>query len=100
MTEGWMKDRERYLAAAHAMQSGVAAEMADSERAAATSPKHLRVGVNTAMVDHASIVTLLVEKGILTWDEVHKALADGMEREVAAYEERLSAARGTTIKLA
>lgn len=37
-----MDDRERYIRAAHAMQSGVAFSMPSAE----TEPKHLRVGLN------------------------------------------------------
>jgi len=54
----------------------------------ATSPKHLRVGVNSAMVEHTALVKLLVEKGILTEEEYITSQADAMEAEVALYEER------------
>ena len=60
-------DRDRYLKAAHAMQTGVALEM--SRHAAPTEPKHLRVGVNAAMSDQAGLVKLLIAKGIFTEDE-------------------------------
>lgn len=83
-----MTDQERWEAAAHAMQSGVAMEM--NHDSGPTSPKHLRVGVNTALVDHGSLVGLLVSKGVITHDEYVKAIADGMEEEKRRYEERLS----------
>lgn len=82
-----MIDHERYLVALHAMQTGVALEMQRGSNA--TDPKHLRVGINSAMVENGVLVTLLVEKGVLIWDEWYCALADAMEREVATYEERL-----------
>jgi hypothetical protein len=77
------KDVDRYLAAAHAMQTGVAYQM---QLTAAHEPKHLRVGVNSALVNSAALATLLIEKGVFTLDEYEKALADAMEREVVNYE--------------
>lgn len=81
-------DVERWHAAAHAMQSGVAL---DHERNGAHdgTPKHLRVGVNVALCDHAALVRLLVEKGIFTEEEYAKAIADEMEREVERYRQKL-----------
>ena len=92
--------QERYLAAAHAMQSGVAMEMNLPGRHAATEPKHLRVGVNSAMADHGALVKLLISKGLITEDEYLEAIADGMEREQQAYEDRLSQHYGRPISLA
>lgn len=81
-----MTDEDRYLAAIHAMQSGVAYEMNYAKFASATEPKHLRVGVNNALVQQTAIVKLMVAKGIITMDEWWKTLADEMEAEVARYE--------------
>lgn len=73
----------RYEAAAHAMQSGVAMKMsfAPSE----TTPKHLRVGVNSALSNAGGLVTLLMEKGLITREEYTSAIADAMERERDIY---------------
>ena len=90
--------RQRYERAQHAMQSGVAQEM--NIRPHPTQPKFLRVGVNTAMSDHAALARLLVEKGVITEDDYMAALADEMEREVTRYEQSLSAALGAKIALA
>lgn len=88
---------ERYFAAAHAMQSGVAHEHAlGSEDGSA---KHLRVGVNTAMVDHGGLVALLVAKGIITEDEYQQALCDAMEKEQKRYEDRLTKRVGGPVTL-
>lgn len=73
----------RYQAAAHAMQTGVATKMAIDP--SETQPKHLRVGVNSAMVDHSALAKILMDKGILTESEYFTALADAMEREVDLY---------------
>lgn len=87
----------RYAAAAHAMQSGVKSEMELGSRD--TEPKHLRVGVNSALVDSAALAALLIAKGVITEDEYLEAIAAGMEREVTTYETRLSAALGTKVTL-
>lgn len=82
------RDYERYLAACHAMQSGVAHTMnlnPDGE----TSPKHLRVGINSAMCNEAALVRLLIAKGVITEAEHAKEIADEMEREVDRYEKRI-----------
>jgi hypothetical protein len=80
-------DRARYEAAAHAMQTGVALEMAAGSRD--TESKHLRVGVNSALCDVTALARLLIEKGVITEEEYYKAEADEMEREVERYEKRL-----------
>lgn len=98
MTTELEEYRERYAAAAHAMQSGVMQEHANGSDDA--SPKHLRVGINSAMVETSVILTLLREKGIITELELAKALAEGMEREKAIYEARLTEALGIKINLA
>jgi hypothetical protein len=55
-----------------------------------TSPKHLRVGVNSALVESGALVGMLIRKGILTGDEWEAALADMMEREVENYRKQMS----------
>lgn len=87
-----------YVALSHAMQSGVAMEM--NYHPNPTSPKHLRVGVNSAMVEHAALVRLLVSKGIITDEEYCKALRDGMKEEVSVYQKRLSEHFGREVTLA
>jgi hypothetical protein len=80
-----MTDEERYRAACHAMQTGVKTEMGLPGREHATDPKDLRVGINSAMCDHAAIARLLIAKGVITQAEFMKELADEMEREVDRY---------------
>lgn len=85
-----MNDQQRYLDAAHAMQSGVAAEIGvKGDNAAAADHKHLRTGVNAAMVEFSALIKLLIAKGILTEEEWWGCLADGMEEEKMRYERRL-----------
>lgn len=85
-------DNRRYHEAAHAMQTAV---KIDQERGSQDgSPKHLRVGINSAMVNHDAIATLLIDKGIITEEEYVAALAAAMEREVARYRERINLPEG------
>lgn len=97
-----MNDMDRYHAAAHAVQSGVAMEM-NVERAGddnrSTSPKHLRVGIATAKAEQGGLATLLIAKGVFTSEEYTAAMADAMEGEQAIYERRLSGMLGREIKL-
>lgn len=69
------------------MQTGVKYEM-ETGRDSATTPKHLRVGVNSAMVAQAGLVKLLIDKGLITEDEYFESQADAMEEEVKRYESR------------
>ncbi len=89
--------RQRYEAAAYAMQSGVAMRM--NYDVDSTAPKHLRVGVNSAMVDSSALAELLIHKGVITPAEYLTALCYGMEREAKLYEELLSAQYGVDIHL-
>lgn len=93
--------QQRYTAAAHAMQSGVAMDMeTDTHSQGATTPKHMRVGVNSALVDSAALAELLISKGVITEAEYLEAMATGMEREAKRYEEILSRRFGKPITLA
>lgn len=89
--------KERYLAAAHAMQSGVAMEMQLGSND--TTPKHLRTGINSSLVNSSALGELLIAKGVITEDEYLEAMAAGMEREQKAYEDRLSAKMHTNVTL-
>lgn len=83
---------QRYYAAVHGMQSGVAMTM--NYDAGETQPKHLRVGVNSAHVSASALTTLLVEKGLATSLEVATILADFMEAERDDYQRRIRAHLG------
>ena len=92
-----MSPMERYQKALHAMQTGVAIEMNISPRE--TDPKHLRVGINSAMVEHSALVKLLIAAGIITENQFMEALAQAMEEEQARYEKRLSDLTGKQITI-
>lgn len=89
---------KRYHADQHAMQSGVA--MQHKFDANDGTPKHLRVGINTALCDHAALVELLVRKKVITQDEYTDAIADKMAQERLRYEQLLSRALGKNVTLA
>ena len=92
-------DIARYERAVHAVQSGVKIEM-ESKVSEAHTPKHLRVGVNAAMIEHSALALLLINKGIITRAEYLAALADSAEAERDRYEQRLTQHFGTKITLA
>lgn len=87
----------RHIAALHGMRSGVAAKMNFDPKE--TEPKHLRVGVNSAMVQQAAITRLLIEKGLITEQEYFTAVADMMERERDGYQQEVSEHYGTSVTL-
>lgn len=64
-----------------------------------TGPKHLRVGVNSAMADHGALVRLLVAKGVITDEEYVAAITEAVEQERDRYAAELSRAMGAKITL-
>jgi len=89
---------DQYRAAAHALQSGVAAMMNFDPKP--TEPKHLRTGINIALCDHAALARLLINKGVITPEEYIQAILTGVRDEVTRYEQSLSEhAHGSKIKL-
>lgn len=81
-------DLKRYHEACHAMQTGVAYHIEHDPTSA--EPKHLRVGVNSAMSSHGALVKLLIDKGIFTRAEYINEIANFMEAEVINYESVLA----------
>lgn len=63
------------------MQSAIAVEL-DVDNSCGT-PKHLRVGVNSALVETSVLAQLLIAKGVFTGDEYITAMIDGMRQEAA-----------------
>lgn len=88
---------EEYRALCHAMQSGVQMEM--NHGSTDTHPKHLRVGINSALVDSSALAKLLMAKSIITEQEYYEAITEGMRAEVARYEAALSERMGMKITL-
>lgn len=88
----------KYTKLMHAMQSGVAMEMNYDEQS--TTPKHLRVGVNSALVDTSAMSTLLIKKGLITEEEYYDSIIEQAEKEVNTYKKRLEIRFGRPINLA
>lgn len=89
--------QQRYEAACHKMQSGVAAKyFYDTSD---TTPKHVRVGINSAMVEAAALATILVDKGVCTEDEYFEALIAQMEVEANMYEAEVSSLMQANVRL-
>lgn len=80
-----MNDIERYNFHIRRMQTGVRILM-ETGHSRDTEPKHLRVGVNSAMSDQYGLAKLLIAKGLITHDEYVKAMADAAEEEAARYQ--------------
>jgi hypothetical protein len=87
----------QYAANLHAIQSGVMHE--HSLGSEDGSPKHLRVGVNSAMCSNSALVKLLIKNGIIDELEYARELVDETRREVERYEMILSEKYKCVIKL-
>lgn len=90
--------REEYLGLMHAMQTGVAYSMGFMS-SSECDPKHLRVGLNSAMCELGALTDLLMEKGIMTWEEIMDKRIEYMQHEVEEYSQRLSKAMGSDVEL-
>lgn len=89
--------KQKYLELSHAMQSGVAFLM--NHDRSETDPKHLRVGVNSALVDSGALGGLLIKKGIITEEEYFQALTETMSADVESYSRKLEKVTGKKIIL-
>ncbi|HEY2068246.1 MAG TPA: hypothetical protein VGG48_01730 [Rhizomicrobium sp.] len=88
---------QRIAAAQHGIQSGVAVDLADGEKNLLA--KHLRVGINSALVETGALGRLLVDKGIVTRLEYFERMAEAYEDERQRYEQRLTVRKGVRITL-
>lgn len=79
--------RKQLIAAQHAMQTGIAYIMEYDPKC--VEPKHLRVGINTALVEAGAMAKLLIKKGLITEDEYYQALIEGVGEEVERYKTEL-----------
>ena len=91
----------------HAIQTGVKYEQEIGEDGSfyrlnthlANILKHIRTGLNCAMVEHAIITRLLLNKGLITEAEYVEVAREELTREIKKYEEMLSNHFGREIKL-
>jgi len=83
-----MSERLSYEQALHGIQTGIALEIERGSECA--SPKHLRVGVNSAMCEHAALVRLLIAKGLFTEEQYAEAITDEFNRELERLEKNVN----------
>ena len=88
---------KRYASAMHGMQAGIALD--ETHDPTNMAPKHLRVGINSCLVEMSSLTRLLIDKGVITEHEYFEAIVAGAEREHASYEEKYSKKFGSKITL-
>lgn len=79
--------RKRYEAAIHGCQTAIAFELAKGETKQ-IDPKHLRVGINSSLIDSAALAKLLIDRSVFTEEQYYEALAEAAEAELANYERR------------
>lgn len=90
-----MTPNERYLAAAHKVQSAIAAIPDHANQ----TPKHLRVGVDMGKSDARGLAQLLIAKGVFTLDEYLEAVVVAAEQEAKDYAEFVSEHLGVKVTL-
>lgn len=80
-------ERQRYENAMHAIMTGVGYVQTfdPNER----DVKHLRTGINSALISNGALTRLLIDRGIFTEEEWYKTLADVAEHDVKTYQEML-----------
>ena len=95
MTDEQLAEYEYLL---RAIQTGVATE----HELGSTDgrPKHLRMGVMSALTSGGALVRLLVSKGVFTEAEHGSFLIEILREELAIYEARLTEKLGSPVKLA
>lgn len=89
-----------YRRAMHGVQSGVAmcqtigintsCSPLESDIGIGQHIKHLRTGIDSAMVNDAALVELLIKKGVITREEYFVSLVEQAEQEKKRYEDILS----------
>ena len=90
-------NRLRYETAMHAVQSAIALDIElHGANAAGADAKHLRTGINSALVDSWGLASLLIDKGVFTKGEYLASMAAAAERERDAVTERMRRKTGNT----
>jgi hypothetical protein len=90
--------KEKYRNLAHAVQSGVAYTM-EAIDPKQVEPKHLRVGVNLALIDCGALALTLFRKGVVTELEYYTTLVELTQAEVIKYQDMLQHHYGRPVTL-
>lgn len=95
-----------YLDLLHAVQSGCAYGVAGMHGDPIQTPghewavqKHLRVGVNSALISQGALVKLLVDKGVITELEYWESVVAEFRAAVEGYEAEFSEKFGAKVRL-
>ncbi len=73
-----------YEQAAHGVQTAIAFDM--TQGSTASTPKHLRVGVDMSKADMMGLTMLLISKGVITLDEYTEHMRLAANEELAMRE--------------
>lgn len=96
----WQYRAQEYMDLLHAIQTGVLyMSKHESGDTAETSPKHLRTGINSSLIESSALVKTLVEADVIDWETFRDNVIFMLKLEVKNYEERLSKVMGTSIRL-
>jgi hypothetical protein len=88
---------EEYNRLSHAMMTGVGYDLEYNRKQA--EPKHVRAGINSALVCISALTKLFMAKGLISELEYWQALNAEMAAEVARYEASLEARTGGRTKV-
>lgn len=83
----------------HAMQTGVKLTLhrtlrADTDATVKRELKHLRVGINSALVETGALTKCLVDAGVITLADFMDARIELLQRDVESYEQKLGVKLG------
>lgn len=88
--------KKLYLSMMHGLQSGIATMITLDQKYA--SPKDLRVGVDSALIQDSALAQLLMEKGIITEDEYWTRVLRLVGEDITSLRRRVSILWGVPIE--
>lgn len=86
--------RARYAHAMHGVQTGIATLM-ELGHDRSTTPKHLRVGVDSSLSTHLAVANLLIRKNVITPREYLEAVTEAAEIERNSYQSKVNHTLGS-----
>ena len=78
---------KEYESIIHGIQTAIKFEM-EADLSNETSPKHLRVGVNSSLISNGAVVSLMVKKGLITEAEYWEELIVFAQRDLDSYRQK------------